>query len=144
MSSNKSLVLVDSSAWILALRKDGIENVRRRIDGLLQHDRVATCGLILCELLGGAKNAREFDRLERDLAGPRYLPIDEDVWTEAARVNFTLAQAGRTVPTTDCVIAATAIRYDVVLAHGDEHFDRVVKYTKLRVESYVHLMRRKA
>jgi predicted nucleic acid-binding protein len=138
----KTWVLVDSSAWIFALRRDGIEHIRRRVDRLLEENRVATCGLIVCELLGGTKTPKEFDRLERDLAAPHNLTIDEEVWKTAAEINFTMARAGAAIPTADCVIAATAIRHEALLAHSDDHFDRIAKKTRLQVESYVHVVRR--
>jgi predicted nucleic acid-binding protein len=140
--SAKPRVLVDSSAWIFALRKDGIEHIRRRVDRLLDEDRVATCGLIVCELLGGTKSPKEFDRLERDLAAPHDLEITKEVWKKAAEINFTMARAGSAVPTADCVIAATAIMYEALLAHCDDHFDRISKKSHLKVESYVHVVRR--
>ena len=137
----KNLVLIDSSAWIFALRKDGIEYIRRRVDRLLDEDRAATCGVVVCELLGGTKNKTEFDRLERDMTAPHKLDIDEAVWKEAAAINYKMAHARMTVPTIDCIIAATAITYDVLLAHSDEHLDRISKETNLRVESYVKIVR---
>jgi predicted nucleic acid-binding protein len=140
--SAKPWILIDSSAWIFALRRDGIEHIRRRVDRLLDEDRVATCGLIVCELLGGAKTPKEFDRLERDLTAPHILAIDEEVWRKAAEINFKMARAGSAVPTADCVIAATAIRHEALLAHCDDHFDRIAKKSGLQVESYVHVVRR--
>ncbi len=103
---------------------------------------MATCGLIVCELLGGTKTPKEFDRLERDLAAPHALEIDEEVWKKAAEINFTMARAGAAVPTADCVIAATAIRHGALLAHCDDHLDRIARKSHLRVESYVHVVRR--
>jgi predicted nucleic acid-binding protein len=135
----RSLVLVDSSAWVFALRKDGIEHIRRRVGELLDQDRLAICALVACELLGGAKTPKDFDRLAREFAGPHDLAIDDEVWKRAARVNFELARAGQAIPAAACVIAATALCHDVILAHCDGHFDRVARTTGLRVESYVHL-----
>lgn len=140
--SGDSWVLVDSSAWIFALRRDGIEHIRKRIDHWLDQDRLAICGLVMCELLGGAKNPKEYDRLERDLEAPHELALDNEVWKAAAKINFTMAQAGKSVPTVDCAIAATAMRHKAILAHCDEHLDRIAKVMHLRVESYVHLVRR--
>ena len=140
--SASSWVLVDSSAWIFALRRNGIDHIRKRVDHWLEHDRAATCGLVVCELLGGTRNPKEFDRLERDLAAPHQLILDDEVWKRAAHINFTMARGGKSIPTVDCVIAAAAQRYGVLLAHCDEHFDRMAKVVSLRVESYVHMVRR--
>lgn len=142
MSAKATWILVDSSAWIFALRKDGIEHIRRRVDQLLDSDRIATCGLVGCELLGGAKTRKEFDRLEREFGGLHQLSLDDEAWRSAAQVNFRMAQAGRPVPVADCVIAGAALRYAVPLAHADEHMDWIAKETGLKVESYVHIVRR--
>jgi predicted nucleic acid-binding protein len=126
---------MDSSAWILALRKEGLEHVRRRADGLLEQDRLAICDLVSCELLGGARNRREFDRLERDLGALHKLAIDEEAWRRAGELNFRIAQTGRTVPVADCVIAAAAMRHGVILAHADDRLDWIAEETGLKVES---------
>ena len=48
--------LVDTSAWILALKPDGALEVRERIGQLLSDEILFTTGMINLELLGGAQN----------------------------------------------------------------------------------------
>ena len=53
------LVLVDTSAWLFALRKDFIPKIKDRIDLLLKDNLVLTTGIIRLELLGGITTESE-------------------------------------------------------------------------------------
>ena len=65
------LVLVDSSAFIEALRVEGDTLVSERVDRLLADGRLAVWGLIVAELLMGTNNEAEYRLLEADLrSGP--------------------------------------------------------------------------
>ena len=48
-------VLVDTSAWILALRKGFVLSVKQRIDHLLKENAIITTGMVKLEILGGTK-----------------------------------------------------------------------------------------
>lgn len=61
------MVLIDTSAWIFALKKNPFLPLKERIDVLLREDLVLTFGMIKLELLGGAKTRKEFDRLKNRL-----------------------------------------------------------------------------
>ena len=56
---NDRLVLVDTSAWILALRKDFHREAKNKIEALLAEDRVAIMPIIYLELLGGADTHKD-------------------------------------------------------------------------------------
>jgi len=60
------LFLVDTSAWLLALRKDFIPTVKDRIDHLLKEDTIITTGMVKLELLGAAKGQRCLPRKAKD------------------------------------------------------------------------------
>ena len=134
------LYLVDTSAWIFALRRDSLEPIRRRNDELLEMDVVATCGIIELELLAGAASEGEFARLQSRLLGVHRLPIEESDWESSARLAFSLRRAGVTVPFTDVLLSALAIRHDAVLLHADRDFDLVANHAQLKVESLVELV----
>ena len=61
------LLLVDTSAWILALRKDFVPVVKDRIEFLLKENSIATTGMVKLELLGGTKTDKDFQRLKARL-----------------------------------------------------------------------------
>ena len=53
-----NLFLVDTSAWILALRKDFLTDVKDRIEYLLKENAIITSGMVKLELLGGTKDEK--------------------------------------------------------------------------------------
>lgn len=132
-----SFVLVDTSAWLLALRKKYLPSVKERIDSLLGEDRVATAGIIKLELLGGAKTESEFYRLKSRLDALFMVETDESVWERASELAFELRRQGITVPYTDILIASSALKLKAAILHVDYHFDLIAKHTDIKVESFV-------
>jgi hypothetical protein len=59
--------LVDTSAWLYALRKEFNPVIKDRLDLLLKENRVLTAGIIKLEILGGTKSEKEFQRLKMRL-----------------------------------------------------------------------------
>ena len=74
------LFLVDTSAWILALRKDFLPVVKDRIEHLLKENAIVTIGLVKLELLGGAKTEKEFQRLKSRLDALDTVECDLLLW----------------------------------------------------------------
>ena len=138
--SNK-VVLVDTSVWILALRKSPVAPVKDEVDHLLAENRVAIVPMIRLELLGGTRSANEFDRLRSRLDALRQIPIDETNWEIAAELSFKLRQRGKVIPYTDILIGSAAILANVLLLHADKHFDLMAEETDLRVRSLVSVSR---
>ena len=136
MQSN--LYLLDTSVWIDVLTP-GVTNadLRTRVDELLAADRVAITGMVRLELLGGARNEREWDQLNDHASALHQLPVEDDTWQEAARMGFQLRRRGVTVPFTDLIIGAVAIKTNAVLLHRDRHFDLMAQQLPLQVESYL-------
>jgi predicted nucleic acid-binding protein len=105
--SNNSF-LVDTSAWILALRKDFDPAVKERIDHLLKENALITTGMIKLEILGGTKTETEFQRLKRRLDALDSVETDTPLWEKSYDLAFKLRRKGITVPYTDILIAACA------------------------------------
>jgi predicted nucleic acid-binding protein len=59
--------LIDTSAWILALRKECPTFTREEVDHLIAENRAATAGIIALELLSGTRTEREYRELKEDL-----------------------------------------------------------------------------
>ena len=131
--------LVDTSAWLFALRKDANPEIKSRLDTLLREDVVVITGIIKLELLGGTRTREEFSRLKSRLDALPYIPMEEPLlWDLAYEMAFDLRRKGVTIPYTDILIASAAIKEDVTLLHADVHFDQVARHSKLRVESFVN------
>ena len=128
-------VLVDTSAWILALKKSPAVRVRRVIDDLLAVGRIAIIPVIRLELLGGTKSQLEFQRLDRRLGALHQLPLAQSEWDESASLAFKLRRTGMTVPYIDIIIAAAAILHGIRLVHADRHFDLIAGEVTLKAEN---------
>ena len=116
------MVLIDTSAWIHALRPDGDREVKARVAALLESGQAATCAMIRLELWNGARGPHE-KRVIRDLE--RELPdldITSDVWRGACALAGAARRSGQTIPATDILIQACAHHHGVGILHDDLHF----------------------
>jgi predicted nucleic acid-binding protein len=48
------MTLIDTSAWVEALRRNGDEDVRSRVGGLLKTGHAILCDIVILELWNGA------------------------------------------------------------------------------------------
>lgn len=124
--------LVDTSAWIEVFRKGG-----RDIREFVEPDAMLTCLPVMQEVLQGFRDERAY-RTARDamLSLPMLeSPLSEAVFLEAAGLYRATRRAGLTVRSSvDCLIAACAIRHDVVVLHKDRDYDVLARVSSLRVE----------
>ena len=136
-----SLVLIDTSVWILALRKSALPEVKDEVAHLLAENMVAIVPMIRLELLGGTKSMDEFNRLQSRLSALHQIPIDEANWEIAIQLAFRLRRGGKMIPYTDILIASVAITNDCTLFHCDRHFDLIAEDSHLKVKSLVSMAR---
>jgi len=134
------LFLIDTSAWLFALRKDFILEVKDRIDHLLKENAIITTGIVKLEILGGTKTQNEFQRLKARLDALDMVETDTALWEETYRLSFELRRKGITVPYTDILIAACALRTESTVVHVDAHFDMMANHISLKVESFVQIV----
>ena len=117
--------LVDTSAWIDALRPEGDRDTRRAVDEATRDGDAVLCDMVLVELWIGARGKREQDVIARLEADLDVLPIGTEVWRAARALARTCRAAGVTVPATDLVIAACADHHRVGLIERDQHFTQI-------------------
>ena len=113
--------LVDTSSWIEALRVDGDPQVRSRVSSLMNEGKACLCDMVLLELWNGAQGDREKKNLKRLEEGLSILITDKDVWDMAKELARTCRSKGVTVPATDLLVFACAVRHKADLEHSDEH-----------------------
>lgn len=127
------MILVDTSAWIEFLR-DSASPICERVEEVLAYE-IAVADPVRMEVLAGARNEQHLLDLKRLLARGAVLhsrPIDYD---QAAILYRQCRANGETVrKLIDCLIAAIAIRNDVVLLHQDADFEVLARHTALRIE----------
>jgi len=136
------MILVDTSAWIFALKKNPFLPLKEKIDLLLRDELILAFGMIKLELLGGAKSEKEFTRLKSRLDALYEIPTDQSLWDKASELAFTLHRKGITVPYTDILIASAALYSKATLLHADVHFNLMAKHTELKVESFLSLIQK--
>jgi predicted nucleic acid-binding protein len=124
------MVLVDSSAWIEALRRNGDLRVKLAIEGLLDAYEAQWCTPIRLEVLGGARK-EERTRLGHWFSVIPYRSVREEDWERAIALAWRLRDGGLTVPWLDVVIAAVALQDQVRVYAVDAHFKEISTRTGL-------------
>ncbi len=133
-------VLIDTSAWIFALRKEYVPEIKDRVDQLLKENLVVITGIIKLEILTGTKSKSEYQRLKKRLTALDNIGTNENIWDTAFELAFNLRRKGLTIPHTDILIAACALYEDCILIHADNHFDLIAQHVGLQTESYVKVI----
>lgn len=128
------LILIDSSVWIEYYRPRGPKALQDKVREALARDAVITTGIIVVEVLQGARTEESYAVLWEDFAGLRWLEPDPQAIEGAARLGFDLQRLGSPVPATDLLIASVALRHGSRIWHRDAHFTRIGAHTSLRAE----------
>lgn len=116
------MTLIDTSAWVDALRAEGDQEVRRGVAELLTAGQAVLCDMVVLELWNGAGGEEERAKLRRLFGTLRVYPVDGPVWEQAGTLAQRCRVSGITVPATDLLIATTAHVNGLSLLHADEHF----------------------
>lgn len=129
------MILVDSSAWIEFLRATGGPahlGVRLALE---QGAELASTDVIVMEILAGARDEADRDRLRRLLYGLEFLAVDGPADYERAAELYRACRAGGETPRklTDCLIAAVAIRNRAALLCEDADFAAIARHSPLRL-----------
>ena len=115
--------LIDTSAWILALRKGVSSRAMYEVDRRIADNQATTTGIIMLELLSGTRTEREYQELKEDLEALIHLETTYKTWERASHLAYELRRKGLTVPATDVLIMTVAVESGCSLLHADHHFD---------------------
>lgn len=129
------MILVDSSAWIEFLRETD-SPIHHRVRASLQSGGpLAWTDVVGMEILAGARDEGDRDRLRRLLYGRHFLPAEgPDDYESAADLYQSCRRGGETPrKLTDCLIAAVAIRNDAQVLSIDSDFEVIARHTDLRL-----------
>lgn len=85
-------------------------------------DLAAITGVVLSELLLGARIEEEYRELASALAAVTWIEAGREVYARAGELGFRLRRHGITVPVTACVIAAAAESGGAGILTLDDHF----------------------
>ena len=129
-------LLVDTSVWSLALRRDGSKTapeVRVLQEALAGSDAVVTSGLVLQELLQGFNGPRAAAAiLERFRALPLVLP-DRIDHIAAAEVRNVCRRAGVQVGTIDALLIQLCGRHKLTLLSTDQDFVHAARHVPFKL-----------
>jgi predicted nucleic acid-binding protein len=129
-------LLVDTSVWSLALRRDAppdVPEVRALREALADGEIVATTGVILQELLQGVVRERARTQIVQMFAVLEYHTPSREDHVAAAGVRNTLRAAGVQVGTIDALIAQLAIAGGHRLLTTDNDFRSASRHIDLRL-----------
>jgi len=125
------MVLVDTSVWIELFRKPA----RLRIDDITDFDDVVTTLPIVQEVLQGFIDERAFKQARESMLALPFVesPLEEAIFLDAAQLYRAARRAGLTIrSSTDCLVAACAIRHHLTVAHVDRDYDNIARISALR------------
>jgi predicted nucleic acid-binding protein len=128
------MTLLDTSVWIQVFRQRNPVD----LESLVPFEEIVVCLPVIQEILQGFRDEQAF-RVARDslLAIPCVeSPLDQNVFFEAADLYRRARRAGFTVRSgVDCLIAACAIRNDLVVIHQDRDYSALARVSSLRQRS---------
>jgi len=122
---------VDTSVWIPYFRNGG-GDYGDLVDALLDENSVHISGIVMTELLTGARSPAELERLASALAGLKLVPSDRASFESAGRNGFALKRKGISVPLSDVIIATDCIDHGLVLIESDRHFAAISEHLPLK------------
>jgi hypothetical protein len=127
------MFLLDSSVWVEYFRPKGSQKIKERVKAILQRDEAVSCGIVIVEILRGARNEKDFQILRDSLVSLPQVPIDATVIERASRWGFLLDRKGKVVSTTDLLIASSAYK-KACLLHSDSDFEVIASAADLEEE----------
>jgi predicted nucleic acid-binding protein len=128
-------VLVDTSVWSLALRRDAPRGGREveALSAAVERGDVCLIGVVLQEVLQGFPSLERTRRLVSYLAPFPLLDLHRGDFVLAAEVRNKCRAKGMAVTTVDAQIAAAAINHRCSLLTADRDFEKIAKHFPLRL-----------
>ena len=127
------MYLIDSSLWIDYFRPKGSSAIKSRVKQVLQDDEALTCGIVMVEILRGARSDAEYSILQESMSSLPQIRFNDEIFDRAAQWAYHLDRKGKIVSTTDLLIAAAAYE-KALLLHNDEDFETIAAYVGIDEE----------
>jgi predicted nucleic acid-binding protein len=129
-------VLVDTSVWSLALRRDTAPDTAemKTLTRCLERQHILfTTGIILQELLQGFRGPKQRDRIIEHFSSLPLIVPDFADHVAAAALQTTCRQKGIQIGTIDALLAQLAIGHDLELLTADRDFVLISRHASLRL-----------
>lgn len=127
-----STILADSSVWIELFRKSD-SAPSQQLKSLLRTDQVCTTGLVIAEILSGARNESEYEFLRMSLNVIPRADEPTDCWEQVGRTRFLLARKGLKISIPDTLLTVIAISNRKALFTLDKIFKNIAKHLPLKL-----------
>jgi predicted nucleic acid-binding protein len=126
-------VIVDTSVWSLALRRDKDESPSsvQELRHLIHDHRVQMMGPIRQEILSGIRSKSQFKKLRKHLESFPDLPIFTEDYVAAAQFFNHCRSKGIQGSNTDFLICAAAVRNKFSIYTTDKDFQMFSKYIQI-------------
>lgn len=121
---NEPSVIVDTSVWIRFFHNPNSPE-RQEVDRLLAEGHVVMVGVVLAELLQGARSDQDRDQLETVFSAPPFQEATKETWMRAGRIAFHLRRSGVALPLSDILIGALAQEGRHEVYTRDHHFESI-------------------
>jgi hypothetical protein len=130
------MLLVDTSVWSLALRRDVVvaqPEVLYLEQALVGSQTVVTTGLVLQELLQGFSGPKARAQIiDRFSLLPLVQPDRQD-HVDAAALRTACRRGGVQIGTIDALLAQLCIRHQLTLLTTDQDFAHAARHCRLRI-----------
>jgi predicted nucleic acid-binding protein len=128
-------VLVDTSVWSLALRRDTPREtpVETELVELIAEGRVLMLGAVRQELLSGIRGSAQFRRLRDHLRAFPNVALDEADYEDAASCFNQCRSRGVQGSNTDFLLCAAALRRGAAVFTVDDDFARYARVLHVRL-----------
>ena len=126
-------VIVDTSVWSLALRRDKEDSPAQvqELREIIHSHRVQMIGPIRQEILSGIRSESQFKKLRKHLESFPDLPILTEDYITAAQFFNHCRSKGVQGSNTDFLICAVAVRNKFPIYTTDKDFDLFSKYIQI-------------
>ena len=126
------MVLVDSSVWIEAARRQGDLACKVALGSLLEEYEATLCSPVRLEVLGGARK-EERSRMASGFGVVPYIPVTESTWNMALENAWRLRDAGLQAPWNDVLIASVSMEQGCRVYARDKHFELMTQAIGVRL-----------
>jgi len=131
---NAEQVLIDTSAWIEYFRH-AQGPVTQEVTLLLSGGRAVLTGVVVAELLQGARDAREVDAVRKLRGVVPSLGDSAATWEEAGLLARELRRKGQMMALIDCYLAVLAKTHRCSVLSLDRHFLVIARHCPLELLS---------
>jgi hypothetical protein len=128
------MTLVDTSVWIYFFKGHETLHVTLLESLLIRGEDLATCGIILTEVLQGIQDEKQFAATEMRFNSLIFLHLERTTFVTAANIYRVLYGQNIVLQKpTNCILAAVALEHNTEFLHKDQEFDLIAQHFPLQV-----------